>query len=79
MWIPEASADTTVKQTPLTATESPDASSGDKQVVRRRRNPDGVGLTSATSPSVSISPVNIVRCQPLDQHVRAKPERPAIP
>src|SRR5260221_1854168 len=75
MCTPLASAETTVKQTPFTATESPAVSSVDKDVISRRRNPDGVGLTSATSPRVSMSPVNIS----LYQQVLAEPHRAAIP
>src|SRR5262245_51335514 len=55
----------TVKQTPLTATLSPRASSPARSVAIRNRNPAASGLTSATLPSASIRPVNIT----LDEHV----------
>ena len=65
---------TTVRQTPLTARLSPGASSArESRAARRSRMPAGVGLTSATSPSASIRPVNI---QSLDQHVVAERHAP---
>src|SRR3972149_10461610 len=71
--MPSASAETTVRHTPLTARLSPAASSGAKVVVTRSRKPAGVGLTSATSPIDSIRPVNIG----FDQHILAKhPQAP---
>src|SRR5262245_3631950 len=57
--MPSASADTTVRQTPLTARLAPGSSSAASAVVIRSRNPSVVGLTSATSPIASINPVNI--------------------
>ena len=78
MWTPSASAETTVRQTPLTATESPGLTSSDRGVVTRSRNPAGVGLTSATSPSVSTIPVNMFLYPALDQHVLAEPGGAAI-
>ena len=41
MWTPSASAETTVRQTPLTASESPGVSVGDSSVLSRRRKPAG--------------------------------------
>ena len=58
-WTPSVSADTTVRQTPLTERLSPGASSGARVVVKRSRNPAWVGFTSTTSPIASIRPVNI--------------------
>src|SRR5204862_7743529 len=58
-WIPSASAEMTVRQTPLTARLAPGVRSGASVVVMRKRNPSGVGLTSATSPIDSINPVNM--------------------
>src|SRR5882672_10397147 len=58
-WIPSASHETAVRQTPFTARLSPGTISEAIGVVSLSLNPAGVGLTSATSPSASISPVNI--------------------
>src|SRR4029078_790562 len=57
--MPAASHETAVRQTPFTDRLSPGAISTASVVVNRSLNPAGVGLTSATSPSASISPVNI--------------------
>src|SRR3954468_17431586 len=78
MWTPSAgSADTTVRQTPFTASESPGVSSADKSVCRRSRKPAGVGFISATWPTVSINPVNM-RYAPLYQHIGAEPQSTAV-
>src|SRR5204862_5398291 len=74
MWTPSALADTTVRQTPFTASESPGASSLDSWVASRSRTPEGVGLISATSPTVSTSPVNIS----FHQHYVTQPGGAAI-
>src|SRR5262249_38886507 len=71
------SAETTVRQTPLTARESPGVSSPASGVCRRRRKPDGVGFISATSPIRSISPVNIDTA--LNEDIGAKPHGPTVP
>src|SRR5437667_4772727 len=60
------SARITVRQTPLTARLSPGASSGASDATIRSRMPAVVGLTSATSPTLSTRPVNIS----FDQSIR---------
>src|SRR4029453_3936189 len=57
--MPAASHDTAVRQTPFTDRLSPGRISAAMGVISRSLNPEGVGFTSATSPSASISPVNI--------------------
>src|SRR5215471_11298835 len=73
--MPEESDEITVRQTPLTAIDSPGVSSGASDVINPTRRPAGVGLTSATSPTFSTIPVNISgvfqSCR--DQHVRSEP------
>src|SRR5262245_43809820 len=66
-WTSPCSARITVRQTPLTATLSPGASSAARPVRSRSRMPALVPLTSATSPTASINPVNIA----FDDHVRS--------
>src|SRR4029078_6087481 len=76
MLTPSGSAETTVRQTPFTASESPGVSADDRSVFRRTRNPAGVGFTSAISPMVSMSPVNMLHA-PLYKDIGAEPPGPA--
>src|SRR5829696_9499789 len=50
-----------VRQTPLTATESPSESSGARAVRTARRTPSAVASTAVTVPRSATSPVNIRR------------------
>src|SRR5687768_11905542 len=71
------SGSTAVRQTPLTATESPAASSFASEASIRRRNPPPSRATAATRPSSWTIPVNnlaprLPLAEPrLDQHVIA--------
>src|ERR1051326_2040584 len=79
--MPFTSDETTVRQTPLTASDSPGVSSGARDVISRRRRPAGVGLTSATSPTFSTIPVNMtadVAQLRLHEQILAKPVRMAF-
>src|ERR1051326_5034026 len=57
--MPFTSDETTVRQTPLTASDSPGVSSGARDVISRSGRPAGEGLTSATSPPFSTTPANM--------------------
>ena len=56
---PLASASVAVRQTPLTATESPRPISGPSFVAIRRRDPSAPASTLSTLPMSCTSPVNI--------------------
>src|SRR4026209_630355 len=88
--MPDESDETAVRQTPLIATLSPAASSEAMAVVTRSLKPAGVGVTSWTSPTASISPGNICfgqcsgpKCArgdlPQARERKAKPFEPSRP
>src|SRR3954469_20877363 len=56
---PSADGSTAVRHTPLTATESPGASSAPSGVDTRRRTPSPSSSTASTLPMPATSPVNI--------------------
>src|SRR5581483_12132076 len=62
----------TVRQTPLTATESPSAHPRNRSAARARRAAPSAGVTATTRPSSATIPVNISAHLARDPYVRTE-------